>query len=470
MLGTNVWQLARRTATAVELEHFTDGGAVFLPGYSPAPLREGVPLVTGIDALKAAIERCRHEKHVVVTGHHAARSTERAKSVLLLLMAKREEWAALSAGNANLADRAHVRSWALADLPDAETPWTQATWARVFDLYMKELAPPTPAKLVKRPRIEVRRGKNFVPHVVARDATGDAERYVEMNPENPAKPMKGDRGWHPTWPGETVWLPFAWDQYVNNLVAAGWDAHHAELGPSAPLEPFLNHEPRLAGCRDRHVDHPWSKARGRRARARAVEILVLPGEALVCGTETTCDTTTCEAYDPYAYDLQYAEVLGVTFRVQLFDIFGQPLRDAPYEIVGAGVSQSGVSATSFVDVRASEAPERCRLRWSRPLEVRRAHATNKEAPLPSFEYEIELCVAVDAEHRRESAQRRLNNLGHDHDDLAVAVRSYQRWAGMDETGDLDHIATDLWKRHDEREPYQHHCPSPSPSPRSPSKV
>jgi hypothetical protein len=304
----HVFQLARKKATIIELEHFTADGAVFLPGFSPAELREAAPHVTGIDALEAVFARCENEKHVLVAGHHASLSEERAQSVQFLLMGNRFAWAALSARVAKPEDKAHVRAWASEPLPEDDAAWTIETWGKVFDLYVKALVPPQPdgpPQLATHPYIVARYGKNFVPHQVALDAHFPAGDYVKMNALNPTKPLlPHDRGWKPVWPGETVYLPDAWDDRVELLRAAGWDAHHGErVEPKTPEPPHLEHAPRAVGCGDRHLEHPYAKAADRRAETRHVEIVVLPDDALVCSHDGPCDTSACEVYDPMAYEL-----------------------------------------------------------------------------------------------------------------------------------------------------------------------
>jgi hypothetical protein len=302
----HIFQLERKKATVIELEHFTEDGAVFLPGFSPARLRESAPQVTGIDALKAIFERCKNEKHVLVTGHHAIVSKERAESVQFLLMGNRFAWAALSQRVAKPEDKVYLRAWASEPLPEDDAAWTTETWGGVFDLYVKEIAPqaPAPTTFTKHPRIEVHLGKNFVPYIVAQDATGDAERYVEMNPLNPTKPKgASDRGWKPTYPGETVWLPDGWDPFVEKLVAAGWHAFHGERdAPPPPEPPHLEHAPRALGCGDHHLEHPYAKSPERRAEKRHAEVVILPDDALACSHDGPCDMSTCDVYDPTAFD------------------------------------------------------------------------------------------------------------------------------------------------------------------------
>jgi hypothetical protein len=311
LLSTNVVQLRRRSATVIELEHFTENGAVFLPGLSPAKLRPTALPVAGIDALRTVFARATGEQRVVVAGHHETRSANRAKGVLLLLTGKRSAWAAHACREATDEDKDHIRAWSLEPLPE-NGDWTEATWCRVFDLYMRELAGAVPPpKFTKHPHIVVRKGKNFVPHVVAHDATGRAERYVEMNELNPTKPIPGDRGWHPTWPGETVNLPDSWDPFIARLKKAGWDAYPGEReDPAPPPLPRLDPDPREAACGGRHVSTPHADSVERRAVERHVEVLVLHEDGAVCSADL-CDTLHCEVYDPSAYDLDYATVSAV---------------------------------------------------------------------------------------------------------------------------------------------------------------
>jgi hypothetical protein len=297
------YQLGRRQTMVIELEHFSDNGAIFLPGASTTPMRNGACRVSGIEALREVLKHARVARHVLVAGHHEELSTERARGVHFLLIGNRFAWASLSESVATPGDKEHVCSYWGDSLPPSAANWTIETWGSVFDLYRRALADGAPAEFVKHPYIVARYPRNFIPSIVARDATGDEERYVEMNALNPSKPKKGDRGWNPTWPDETVLLPDDWDVYVDKLVAAGWEAHHGERGaPSEPdpIPPSVRVESR--GCGARHLATPFDGNDERRAQRRHVEVLFGDDSLSACAVDGDCTTSSCTAYDPMARD------------------------------------------------------------------------------------------------------------------------------------------------------------------------
>jgi hypothetical protein len=182
----HVFQLERRRAAVVELEHFTADGAVFLPGAAPSVLREGAARVTGLDALRATLARARGKHPLVICGHHPSRSLERAQSVRHLLVGDRSAWAALSVGVATPADVEAVLRWAAEELewpcdpipgiaddaairefqrahneehaPKLELTGTmdEATWGAVFDVMLEQLAPPAPPPAPRRHKLVIR--------------------------------------------------------------------------------------------------------------------------------------------------------------------------------------------------------------------------------------------------------------------------------------------------------------------------
>ena len=374
-LGTRVdpyfFQIARREAEVIELEHFRPSSAVMLPGAVPAEIamRSGVAPVLGIEVLKACrvfakdypVDRTR------ITGHGAILSQERADCVKALLTADRDAFVDLALAHGEIGDVQHVLRWvapqyrwpcdpgAITEVNDSATSravWNfqtnynrefhqhidvdgivgPQTWGAIFDCYQRALTPEPAPDRSTLPYIDVHYGKNFVPHIVAHDATGNDADYVQMNPYNPTKPIPGDRGWYPTYPGERVLLPPSWDGSVESLVAAGWHAFHG--GPPAP--PIVDPAPppmtkeglRSIGCGDHHLVGPFGDGANRRAVERRVEVLFFDeGEtpALICtaGGATPCPSSSCELYDAREYVFEYVDCTGgvpvapglVTFRV-----------------------------------------------------------------------------------------------------------------------------------------------------------
>ena len=88
--ATNVFQLLRRRATVIELEHFAEGSALFRPGPTPpdVALQPDALPVEGLDVLFAALERARDTSidRMLLTGHGGRFSKERADCVRALLL------------------------------------------------------------------------------------------------------------------------------------------------------------------------------------------------------------------------------------------------------------------------------------------------------------------------------------------------------------------------------------------------
>jgi hypothetical protein len=90
--ATTAFQLQRRTVSVVELEHFADDGGVLLWPRELLPdteaLIDGAPFVRGIDVLREVLSMAPSyaADHVLVTGHDADVSQERADGVRALLV------------------------------------------------------------------------------------------------------------------------------------------------------------------------------------------------------------------------------------------------------------------------------------------------------------------------------------------------------------------------------------------------
>jgi hypothetical protein len=191
------------------------------------------------------------------------------------------------------------------------------TYGAMFDCIVRALRPapgapdaPAPGDFVHLPFIDVVLGKNFVPFQVALDAGFPADRYVDMNKYNPSKPLPGDRGWRPTYPGETVILPPEWNERVPQLLANGWHAHEgvrAKPGVALPpVPPLAAPGPRAIGCGGRFVTTPFLDRDGRRTPSRAVEVLFDAVDAPEV------------VYDPREYELAYPTIAALQAREPFF--------------------------------------------------------------------------------------------------------------------------------------------------------
>jgi hypothetical protein len=364
---TTAFQLRRRTVTVVEFEHFADGGALLWPGTllesSPA-LRDGAPRIRGIDALRAVLELAPSydPSGVLVTGHHARLSRPRADVVLALLVGNddaRNDWVALANAHGKVADQQAILKWAATDfgwgcdpgpIDNERGPKTEHaihvfqraynfdrdgglfgkrarlavdgvvgthTWGAMFDCVQRALrgtsleTQGTPAYLVVDALHET------YPYELARLAAPgrDGNRWRELNPLNPSMPRPDGKGWY--WPhvGQRIYLPESWD--LQALVDAGYEVQPAQAAKDAPAAKALSPTgPRALGVGAHHLATPFDTSECRRAKERAVEVILFdPGERpdRVCSSDTPspCTVATCELYDPREYDFAYVPLSGV---------------------------------------------------------------------------------------------------------------------------------------------------------------
>jgi hypothetical protein len=349
----HVFQLRRRTARVLEIEQFSNGGAVVLPGQAPCVLRERASRVPGIDALRACLREARGLPldRLRLIGH-GDRAEERAKNVALLLTKDRDGWAAASKDSADASDVASILKWidetrgynsdpdrsprAILNFKegynhqldlDEDTETTRLvmteeidlpTWCAFFDVIARALWPSSPRPLAQ-PYLIVNDHTQTYPVKLAEIATGDANRYRELYPLNPGRQIPGDRGWYGPKVGDVIWLPRDWDRA--KLREKHYDVFDneppSEPDPDAPL-PF-ERAPAVVSCSYHHPVHPADKSPERRGAVRAVELVMLePGDTpKICGAQD-CDAGTCELYDPRDHTLVYvdpepAPLFGTTF-------------------------------------------------------------------------------------------------------------------------------------------------------------
>src|SRR5262249_25447858 len=114
-----------------------------------------------------------------------------------------------------------------ANLPlDGSITWD--TWGAMFDLYMRPLGHRLPQRgqgktAQGRPLgyayLFIRRTDSIWPVKMAEIATGNANRYTELNPLNPHLCNSAGR-WRDLWAGDQINIPADW---VEPLRAAGYD-------------------------------------------------------------------------------------------------------------------------------------------------------------------------------------------------------------------------------------------------------
>lgn len=315
---TNVFQLRRRNATVIEMEHFTADGAIFLPGFPPdsVELRDAAPQILGIEVLRRIFTTFDTGDPLLVAGHHPSLSQERADGVRLLLVGDRDGWAALSNDVAIPEDKEYLRNWSHEPLPDDDS-WTVDTWKQIFDMYTRELVPappPTPPAPQRHKLVIVGdEKKNIYPVRMAEITWGysQASRAQELEPLNPSI-CYGHWNWKPNLgPGDEIVMPETWPP--GPLTDAGYhvvpvDGGNVPPPPPPPVPPTVQTDPLAVGCGARHREHPHKNDDVRRARLRHVETILLPGPALVCCLGSPCDYSTCEVYDPMAFDFVYLDI------------------------------------------------------------------------------------------------------------------------------------------------------------------
>jgi type VI secretion system secreted protein VgrG len=129
--------------------------------------------------------------------------------------------------------------------------------------------------------------------------------------------------------------------------------------------------------------------------------------------------------------------------VRLFDLAGEPIPNAPYEVSFFGYYDEGTAADGTVKIPVFPDVETAHLRWGRPKD-KRENPQDKEL----YEYEMEVYLMVDAKDDNETLRRKLHNLGHGGCDLTAAVRHYQDSLGTERTGSVNDVLADVSQRHD----------------------
>jgi type VI secretion system secreted protein VgrG len=136
-----------------------------------------------------------------------------------------------------------------------------------------------------------------------------------------------------------------------------------------------------------------------------------------------------------------AKEVGTT-SVSLFDLSGELIPNAPYEVSFFGYLDQGTAGAGVVDIPAFPDVERAHVRWGRPKDKR-------EDPEDQdiYEWEMDVYLKVDADSPEEGLRRKLHNLGHIADSLSTAIRHYQDSLRVDRTGAVADAASDIQTRH-----------------------
>jgi type VI secretion system secreted protein VgrG len=143
---------------------------------------------------------------------------------------------------------------------------------------------------------------------------------------------------------------------------------------------------------------------------------------------------------------EQAKDLG-TNSVALFDLAGDPIPNAPYEVSFFGYLDEGVSGAGTVDIPAFPDVEIAHVRWGRPKDKRE----DPDDPAP-YEWEMDVYLKTDSDEPHETLRRKLHNLGHQHTELSSAIRHYQDTLGVDRTGLSDDVKPEIDTRHDAAAP------------------
>lgn len=358
--ATNVFQLRRRDADVVEIEHFLPGSAVFLPGEAPdaVELRPGAARVRGVDALAACLRDAQSAPagSILVVGHGATLSAERAACVRALLVADRDAWLSVVQAHSSTADVQAILRWASQQLgwpcdPGAVTDVLDAatvrairafqgsydgdfeaglfpdphgdgeiavdgvvgpqTWGAMFDCVQRALHPvqkPTPGTPAY---ILVDDQHQTYPVELAEIAAPgrDARRWVDLNEPNPLMVLPDGGGWRPPRVGQRIYIPPTWNlQALRDAGYVAVDAERPTPPPPPGPPPIAAAVLRAAGCGAHHLETP--DADGRRAVQRHVDVVFVdpdaPPPVVSCGHgRGRCETKDCELYDPREYDLAY---------------------------------------------------------------------------------------------------------------------------------------------------------------------
>ncbi len=128
--------------------------------------------------------------------------------------------------------------------------------------------------------------------------------------------------------------------------------------------------------------------------------------------------------------------------VHLFDLAGELLKGAPYEVSFAGYLDEGTAADGTVQIPAFPDVKTASIRWGRP------RGSREDGGDEPYEFEMEVYLETEAADSSEALRRKLHNLGHRGTDLHEAIRHYQASTGAAPTGSVKDVEGDVAGRHE----------------------
>ncbi|MBK8259607.1 MAG: type VI secretion system tip protein VgrG [Polyangiaceae bacterium] len=135
-----------------------------------------------------------------------------------------------------------------------------------------------------------------------------------------------------------------------------------------------------------------------------------------------------------------------TVTVTLFDLAGEPIKNAPYEVSFFGYYNEGTAADGTVKIPVFPDAQKALVRWGRPADIR------KDGSDEPYEFTMEVHLETDGGEPDEALLKKLHNLGHTERDLTAAVRHYQLSMGLEPTGNPDDVRAEIEGRHGSGEP------------------
>lgn len=169
----------------------------------------------------------------------------------------------------------------------------------------------------------------------------------------------------------------------------------------------------------------------------------------------TKDTYACRFYQAFAESSPCERLLHFV-KIRLFDHFGKPVYNGPYQLDFPGASASGTSKDSYATLADVEVPASGKVRWSRPYS--KDDVTTLPPDSKTYEYELEVFIDDHDDEREECARRRLNNFGYCADGLLENnIRDFQQDIGREAPdGSLDDIFDELEQRFKDCNPPERH--------------